>query len=286
MDGLTWYFSKIKSANEERWERGLQGRLCNNFGVPGHIRLFAELIRHVERRDGLTASEMSLREIFFEVEPFLSPVTTFIATASHVQFEELFNVKLGSGGIRQYYFALSQIANKSNPDFRPTGFEQWLSEITREEQDKADKDAKWIQDFVHTYVVDSLRRVYGNGFFDKGISNKEIQISAHKRRLDDPGDSRGGPEKYLDFLDLKKIVEQKENWLHFINTLNIPLPDQKKGLSKYIQWFDEVNRIRRVSAHPYQRTYSQLDLTILQVVTKHLIGVSSGAAGPANGVNA
>ncbi len=270
MDGLAWYFEKISKANEELWERGKEGRICNNFGVPGHIRLLSEMIKHVENRDNLRASELSLKQIFIQISPLLEAVTNFISSASPKQIDRNFNVRLGSGGIKQYYFSLSKIVHNVDSSFRPSGFEQWLSELDKEEQEKADKDAKWIQDFVHTSVVETLRENYGENFFDRAITNKEIQLSALKKRLDDDEMSRGGPEKYLDFLDLRKIVEQKEHWPLFEKSFNIPLPDQRKGLAKYIQWFDEVNRIRRVSAHPYQRVYTDKDLKILNVVTEHL----------------
>lgn len=223
MDGLEWYFSRIREANEDRWE-AKDGRVCNNFGVPGHIRLLGELIRHIERRDRVMMSEMTLQDIQSHLDSMLKPVLSLISSASPEQFDQLFNVKLGSGGVKQYYFALSQCVHQADPSFLPAGFEQWLSEIGVEEQEKADKDARWIQGQVHSIVVDKLRKVYGEKFFDRGISNKEIQVAAHKKRLDDDEEDRGGPEKYLDFLDLKKIVEQKENWQHFEGIFNIPLP--------------------------------------------------------------
>jgi DNA sulfur modification protein DndB len=209
MDGLDWYFSQIRAADEERWDRGREGRICNNFGIPGHIRLLGELMRHIEHRDKVTANEMSLKQLNSLVEPFLKPIIQFISTANDEQFEERFNVRLGSGGVKQYYFALSKCVNVEFPEFLPVGFEQWLSDISKEEQEKADKDAKLIQATVHSAVVEKLRQVYGPKFFDKAISNKEIQVAAHKKRLEDDDSDRGEPEKYLDFLDLKKIVEQK-----------------------------------------------------------------------------
>ena len=230
-----------------------------------------EIVRHIERRDGISASEMKLIELCAEVKPMLLPMLSFLATATSTQIEERFNVKFGSGGIRQYYFALSQIINEVRPEFQPQGFEEWKSEITKDEQEKADKDAKWIQDRVHALVVDRLQAIYGAHFFDKGISSKDIKLKCHQKRMEEePGDGAGGPERYLDFLDLRRIIEQKENWPYFEDIFNIKLSDQKKGLAKYIQWFDAINRIRRVSAHPYQRAYSKADLEIIRIVIDHL----------------
>jgi DNA sulfur modification protein DndB len=271
MDRLEYYFSKLRDASEERWEAGKDGRIYAIILVSLDILdCLVSLFRFIERRDTVVPSQLSLSQLQAVLNPLIEPILTLIADASPEKFDEIFNVKLGSGGIKQYYFALSQCVNRKFPDFRPAGFEQWLSELGLGEQEKADKDARWIQGKVHSIVVDKLRELYGKKFFDRGISNKEIQIAAHMKRLDDEEEDRGGSEKYLEFLELRKIVEQKDNWPHFAASFNIPLPGQQKGLAKYVKWFDEVNRIRRVSAHPYQRTYSQQDLEILQIVTKKL----------------
>lgn len=270
-DGLNWYFGIVRAAAPERWDAGREGRLCNNFGVPGFIRLLGELIRHIERRDNIWACELTLKALRENLQPLLEPVLIFLSSANEEGIERLFNVKLGSGGARQYYFALSQIINASIEEFQPAGFKEWKSDITNEEQEKADKDARWIQDKVHGFVVEKLREAYGEKFFDVGISSKEIKLKAHDKRMSESSpDEMGGPERYLDFLDLRKIVEQKENWPYFEASLSIPLPQQKKGMTKYIQWFDEINRIRRISAHPYQRAYSQADLDVLKLVTQKL----------------
>lgn len=278
MDGLTWYFNEIRSFERDRWERGKAGRICNNFGVPGYVRLLSEIIRHVEKTDGISATDLALKDLQKAISPFLEPVRKFVQDATGEEFEAQFNVKLGSGGVKQYYFALSKITNASLPEFKPTGFEQWLSELNKEQQAHADRTAKWIQDVVHKHVVEMLKSEYGEKFFDEGISNKEIQMNAHKKRLDDDSTTRGGPERYLDFLDLRKIVEQKENWPLFEKIFSIPLPKQKKGLAKYVLWFDDVNRIRRVSAHPYERAYSQADLELLQLVAVQLSKAGLGTA--------
>lgn len=270
-DGLNGYFDVVRSANPTRWESGRDGRVCNNFGVPSHIRLLGEIVRHIERRDSVTASEMDLKSLMGEVRIIAQPVLSFLETATPEEIDNRFKVAFGSGGIKQYYFALSQIINDSIPLFQPAGFQEWKSDITKEQQERADKDARWIQDKVHGYVVEKLREFYGDQFFDLAISSKDIKLKAHEKRMsEEQREQIGGPEKYLDFLDLRKIVEQKENWAIFESVLNIKLPDQKKGLAKYVQWFDEINKIRRVSAHPYQRAYSQADLNVLKVVIQHL----------------
>lgn len=270
-DGLNHYFSLVRAANEDLWEAGREGKICNNFGVPGHIRLLSEIVKHIEKRDSVTAHELPLKDLLREVQKLLEPILKFIGQATPDEIRKRFEVTLGSGGQRKYYFALSQIVNEQEPSFKPSGFQEWKSELSKEEQERADRETRWIQDVVHGHVIEKLREYYGDKFFDRGISNKEIKLKAHDKRMsEDEKDQDSGPEKYLDFLDLRKVVEQKENWPLFEGTLNIKLPDQNKGLSKYIKWFDEINKIRRISAHPHQRVYTQADLDTIALVTDHL----------------
>lgn len=273
MGGLNAYFRQIRAADPDRWESGGEGRLCNNFGVPAHIRFLSELIQHVQKRDSIDARELTLSELNTAIEHLLQPVTDFIRSASEEAFRKLFNVTVGSGGIPRYYFALCGLAHASDETFCPPGFEAHVQLLTQEQEELANKNVNWVQNHVHQIVVSRLREVYGPDFFDKAITNKEIQKSAYAKLVDDDAPEKQGPEGYLDFIELKKIVESKENWPHFQEILAIPLPGERKGQSKHIKWFDEINRIRRISAHPYGKRYNPNDIEILKTVCDALTPV-------------
>ena len=181
-DGLNWYFSLIRAADPERWDAGREGRICNNFGVPSHIRLLGEIVRYIERRDGITASEMDLKDLFELIHPMMEPVKKFIETATEEEIERRFAVKLGSGGIKQYYFALSQIVNEEISSFLPAGFEEWKSNLSKEQHEKASQDAKWVKEQIHSFVVEKLYKIYGGKFFDLAINNVKIKLDAYCKK--------------------------------------------------------------------------------------------------------
>ena len=87
---------------------------------------------------------------------------------------------------------------------------------------------------------------------------------------DDPPGQQKSLEVYLDFIDLKSIIEQKDNWPLFEKTLNIQLPEGKKGRAKYLEWFDKLNRICRVFAHSYGRKLEESDMETLAFVEEKL----------------
>ena len=115
-----------------------------------------------------------------------------------------------------------------------------------------------------------LREVYGDDFFEKGIKNKDIKIKAYSKRADTDPDGTTPLETYLDVIELKKIVETNENWPHFKDVLNIPLPSQQKGLTKYVKWLDDFNDVRKIYAHPFNRSYSDTDIELLTLVEQEL----------------
>src|SRR5271168_638649 len=202
-----------------------------------------------------------------QIECYLKPVLEFIETAEDVEFGKRFKQPFGSGGPPRYFAQLCKLVIGEYPAFKPAGLEEVLAEQESEIVDQADALVKSIVDRVHGYVVNSLKNSYGPGFFDKGIPQKEIKLSAHNKMYDDPGLAI---EAYLDFIELKKIVEHNQNWSLFSAALNIRLPGEKGGQAKYLRWMDSINEIRRVPAHPYGRKYRDEQIELLGLVDDKL----------------
>ena len=71
---LTWYFSKLRSANPDRWDEERGGYLRNNFGIAGHIRLLGEVCTFMQTDTGQTAAELKFKELTKQIEAYLEPV--------------------------------------------------------------------------------------------------------------------------------------------------------------------------------------------------------------------
>ena len=54
------------------------------------------------------------------------------------------------------------------------------------------------------------------------------------------------------------------------DALSIRLPEDPKGKHFYKTWFDSLNKIRRIPAHPAGRNYKQDDIETLAIVVDHL----------------
>ncbi len=265
-----WYFKKLRAANSGRWEAGRSGFLRTNFGVAGHIRLLGEACQYVEASTRQTLAELSMRQLQEQLDYVVAPVVDYISRTPDATFGSRFKVEFGSGGARTYFFELCRIVKQSVTDFEPEGLKEHVRETSAEVIAESERRWRWINETVHDHVVTVLEENYGDNFFQAGILNKDIKNSCYQKMNDDPPGQQKSPEVYLDFIHLKKVVEQKENWKLFSSTLNIQLPEEKRGKAKYLYWFDRINEIRKIFAHSYGRKLDEEDAETLAFVEESL----------------
>jgi DGQHR domain-containing protein len=259
---LTTYFEHVRDANPNHWEKGRAGYLCTNVAVQAYVVLLASLIRYSEVNVATSAKELTAEEIMSDLEEFLQPILDFLNSASDEKMEQQFKVPFGSGGPPEYYFRLCKIVKARFPDFEPEGMEEWEAEQSEEKISTADRQIKEIVASMIEYIFEGLREAYGeakDAYWHKGLSDKDMKTKAYNRSLDADEDDRLPLEHYLDVIDFKKIVENKQNWPRFKNVFDIPEPGDK-GYSKNLKWMERINELRRISAHPSpQRHYKTED---------------------------
>lgn len=267
---LELHFEEVRLANPTRWEQGKAGLLCTNFGVGSHIRLISELIAHTSDKSPGNLPITDIHKLYQRIKPFIAPALDFIKTATDVQFEKKFKVIFGSSGFHHYFFAIVDLISEVAPDFSPAGYRDFKRLTSHEVTDLADRQVKWVQKVVPSYVTNRLRVIYGDEFFDHAIP-KEIQKACQAKRIDDEAGEKLPVETYLDWIQLQKIVTQKEVREEFKGTLSIRLLDEAGGKHFYSGWFESLNRIRRVVAHPSGRSYKDEDLQVVATIVEHLV---------------
>lgn len=108
-------------------------------------------------------------------------------------------------------------------------------------------------------------------YWDKGVTDKAVKAEAYKRSLDVEVEERLPLETYLEMVEMKKIVENKQNWLLFKRVFNIPEPGEK-GLAKNLKWMDRINELRRIPAHPArERHYKVEDFEYIDFIHDELM---------------
>lgn len=266
---LEVYFEEVRLANPERWEAGKAGLLCTNFGVGSHIRLVSELIDHASKKLGFEPQAAEVHDLYVTLKPYIEPLLSFIRTATDAEFEARFKVIFGSSGFHEYFFSIVDLVVGVAPDFAPKGYSEFKRLSSAEVVDLADRQVKWIQQVVMAYLLDRLRSIYGEAFFDLGVP-KEIQKACQAKRIDDEAGEKHTVETYLDWIQLQKIAVQKEVRESVKEVLSIQMQEDAGGKHFYSGWFDSFNRIRRIVAHPGGRSYKDDDLKTLSLIAEHL----------------
>jgi DNA sulfur modification protein DndB len=269
-DGLTAYFTLIENANQERWEKGRAGYICSNIGIQGHVRLFQALADFLKSETAQEPHNLDAEDIVEQLQPYLEPVLNFIADATDDEFAKKFKQPFGSGGPPRYFGQLYLLVQRKFTKFNPPSLLQFLAEQDTETQEKGDTLVKQLVIRVQTHVIERLKQAYGpKDYWDKGIPTKEIKVAAYAKKVDEK-DKDLPIETYLDVIDLKKIVEGPANWEFFKDSMSVQMPDERKGQQKYLKWIERLNEVRRIAAHPMNRTYKDEDIEFLDFINEQL----------------
>jgi DGQHR domain-containing protein len=262
------YFRAIYNADVARWDSGREGRICNNEGIQAFTLLLGEIAEYLYKGDVSKFIARKEQQLLADFMPLVEPILTFIKGGG-ATVDAYFTVPFGSGGPKEYLFRLTKLIRPHYPDFGPTEFVDWETAQRDDLKAQADEQVKKINKLVLKHIFTIFRKMYGeqnNAYWEKGITNAKMAAEAYGRRVQDAPEERGPYENYLDFIDLKKIVE-KERWKLFKSVLDIPLPGAPKGQAKNLDWMDRINELRRISAHPSDsRNYKSEDFPLIDLV--------------------
>jgi len=252
---LNQYFKLIRNANLTQWEKGREGNLCTNVAVQAYIILLGSLIKYWEVNTATDPRETAVEEMLLEIEEYMSPILEFLENADDMAMKNGFQVPFGSGGPIEYYYRLCRLVKAKYPDFQPDGMQDWEAEQSEEKIQTADRKIRELLVEMQKFIFLIFRTIHGeakDAYWDKGVPDKNIKAKAYEKSLDDDGEERLPIETYLDVIDLKKIVEHRQNWPLFKSVFNIPEPNEK-GHAKNLKWMERVNSLRRIPAHPSEK---------------------------------
>jgi hypothetical protein len=269
---LTEYLNLFRLANLDRWELGKASRFASNPGVAALIRFAGDLIAHYLQVSQDEPRALHAKVLVEKIAEYAHPAASYFKDASDEDLERRFQIPFGSGGPRVFQHRLRELVGDQFPAFDPPGYRDDLRKYDAVRTRTADQKVRAIQESVHGYVVETLKQHYGPGedYLEKGIDSKEILKKAYEKRIESDDKDRKDMGTYFDFIDLKKIIEGPKNWPYFADKLDLPLVGERKGKMRHTNWFVEVNKTRRISAHPYNRGYSDEEVAILDHVYNKL----------------
>lgn len=260
---LNAYFGELADANPLLWELGRQGLLCTNTSLQAYLLLLGSLVDHMETEKKLDARQLEPLQLVAEIGEYLQPVLDWLSGATQMTIMGTFKVPFGSGGPPEYYFRLCRLVNARFAEFAPEGFAEWLEAQSEQRVEEAERQLKELNILIQKFIFDRFKEQYGlqgEAYWHKGVLDKGIRTRAYEKSLDSTDEDRLPLENYLDFIEYKKIVENKLHWHLFKPVFDIPEPGEK-GQSKNLKWMERINELRRIQAHPTEsKSYKLEDL--------------------------
>lgn len=269
---LNGYFRQIESAAMTRWESGRPGKLCTNESIQALTLLLAELIKYIEQSTERRFIRYNEAHVLALVSEHMTPLLDFLQSGDPA-VDTLLTVQFGSGGPRELFLRFSRIMRKAYSDFEPDGYEDWEQSQSEELRRNADQQVQQINILAIRHIFNLFRAKYGehkNAYWEKGVPIPEIKTKAYTKSLEVEVDARLPLETYLDFIQLKTIVEHKDNWPMLKDVFDIPA-EGEKGRAKNLGWMDRINELRRVSAHAApDRNYKLDDFSFIEQICDKL----------------
>jgi hypothetical protein len=216
------------------------------------------LIKYWEVNTATDSRQINVEDMLYEIEEYMSPILEFLEHADETKMKTGFQVPFGSGGPPEYYYRLCSMVKAKYPDFQPEGLQDWEAEQSEEKIQSADRKIRELIVEMGKFIFDVFRAVHSaEAYWDKGVPDKSIKVKAYERSIDN-AEEKLPLETYLDVIELKKIVEHKQNWYLFKSVFNIPEPGEK-GHAKNLKWMERLNELRRIPAHPSEKRHYKVE---------------------------
>ena len=254
--------------------------------------LLADIFTFLVYKNGLDVHTLDEDTLLKHVGKIIDPLIVYFKTAEDADIYEKFSRKFGEGGVIEYFDHLCSIIHAANPGFGSEEFLARLSKRNDQRVTQTHQDIIQLTQDVSDYVVQKLKDVYGTdeeesgekAWWEQGIDSQKAKQTAYTRFQEGRKDNKKLPkEAYLDLLDYRDIVRQKNNWPHFGSVFNIPLPDEK-GKTYYLDWMERLNKLRRVPAHPSgSRGYDESDYEFMKFIKYHFYKKLREATGTEEG---
>ena len=266
------YFQAIYDSNPNRWESP-DGLMCINPSIRAHLDLIGELTKFLTHKKSKEFTLLSVDDYVDAIIDYTTPITEFFKSASQSEMETAFARKFGEGGVKEASFILQRLIADKHPEFGSDEFKRHKEQSESSEIDDINAFILKLGERMNNHVIDVLKKVHGThkvdsgeqAFWENGVQTPGIREKIYKKQQQDKFERRKPKEAYLDILDLKAILSQKNNWQHFKSAFNNPREGERKGKEYYLDWMQPFNEVKIIAAHKNQlKNYTDEDLDFIE----------------------
>jgi len=246
--------SLISEPLKADWDKGdsLDGYLAINPGIESLIRLFSDLVDHLEQKQLIKPKVDSISNIVSEISYYIDPLVEFLLSLNDEQKRNL-RKSYGTAGRAKYWRTLQQAINSKRKDFQPDGLDNYWKDEDKRFNEESFKMIRDIETFFKEDFKIKLQSKYGNDWFRDGLPkkvyDKAIQLSSTKNYEEKT--DKYLPWDCLHLIDYREIAIYGSNWSELFEKSYVQ-PSQKGGNKKdKTSWIEKLNKIRNENSHSY-----------------------------------
>ena len=271
IDILGYYFKLFSESMPEHWKLGVDkgGYFCTNNGIRALLFVLREIISFLEYKNNIDCSLYEPEDLFPYIKQYILPVINFLKNASSEEISD-FRSRQALKGVRKNALLMQSLIHKEYDEFLPKGLQDFLDTIDEEGTKEARGLIDEIIEKMFTVVINTLKKEYGERWWDDGIPEK-IRLYCAQEWIKEK--RTRNIEQYLKLINYNDIAASK--WNLFQKYFSFT---KDGGKIKQLAWVTKLNTIRNITHHrekwPATKDQVQYVREIHKKVLEKFIGVS------------
>ncbi|MBN1639245.1 MAG: DGQHR domain-containing protein [Ignavibacteriales bacterium] len=228
----------------DEWEIGDNntGFLSINPTIYSLIRIFSDIIDHLEKTEKINTYTTNVDILFNESKKFLDPIIHYFRNISFDEKSDL-RKSYGTGGLTKYWRSLQMIIRETHNSFDPDGLDKYIRDSSQKYNTRSFEIIRAIELFLKKDIINSLKTIHGDiSWWKKGVpfdvyTDAENLASKKNRDIEDP-EKEVKPWDQLHLIDYRKIILQ--NWRALFEN-KYSYPDVKGNKEEKTKWLHKFN---------------------------------------------
>jgi DNA sulfur modification protein DndB len=239
------WLNTIRDRAGEWWNKGSEdgGGLAMNDGISTCILVLDSILNHLEEKAKTKLVGFDTVDLMELTNKYAVALGEYFAHKSEEERRQ-FRGYRAKEGLKTRLRHCQKALRENFPEYNPAGLDDYLQLELKQSNLKGKEIVDRIEVTLQRVIIDELKREYGDDWWINGIPRK-IRIPVMKKYEEDDG-KRGGRECYLDFIDYRDIILDKNNWRLFENILSYG----KGSHNDKTDWIVKINEnTRRIVSH-------------------------------------
>ncbi|MFE4714776.1 DGQHR domain-containing protein [Paenibacillus sp. NPDC056722] len=248
---LTRCFNYFKENLSEEWEANdVHGTVVSNNSIYAMIRIFNDIIDHLDAAKKLTPSNTDEITLADETEYYLAPLVNFFSKITEDERTEI-RKHYGSGGKPKVWRTFQKVIAEARPDFQPEGLSQWIRDNTKQFNTDSFEMIQRLEYSIKHQIAGKLKEKFGDKWLTSGLPPKVYRQANNLMGKQNYENSSRGINKNVTIWDCVGIAHCRDitvfgsNWSDLFES-TFTLPEDSKlsgGKTAKTEWILKLSTI-------------------------------------------